>query len=554
MKVRLSVVLAMWVAPLTAMAFSPNAQELTQEFKDNLTFIKSIYQTMYAPASWKAKYSDWSLGQEFAKAMQAAQSLPQLSLLDTRKILKNFIYSMKDYHVSISFESTEKATLPLTIKGANQKFFIVDIDRTKLSEDSFPFHEGDELVTFGEQTAEAAIASVQSERISNVDVTDRGLAEQILTRRSASRGYAVPQGPITLGIRPKGSDKIRTIQLIWDYSPEKIQGQHLKSTVRPQTSRLPVMSADVELGESSYDLGARKSFIPALGTKVMETSQDNPFHAYIFKTEDRKLIGYVRIPSYTPENSLAAVDAFSKIITQFEVATDALVIDQVNNPGGSVFYLYALVSMLSPEPLITPRHEMAINQTDIASALRFLGAMKEIKNDETAKKILGDTLDGFPVSYQVAGFMKNYLQFLVDEWNAGRSITRPYWIEGVDHINPNPIHYSKPILLLTNALDFSGGDFFPAILQDNHRVTILGTRTSGAGGYVNDVAYPNRLGIARFRITGSIAKRVSDNPIENLGVQPDIEYSLSETDLTQNYSEYVKAIRTAVSSLLKSEK
>lgn len=554
MKARLSFVLAMSIIPLTSLAFSPNTQELAQELKDNLTFIKNVYQTQYAPASWKEKYLDWSLDQEYTKAIQTAQSHPQLSLLETRKILKNFIYSMKDYHVSISFESTEKATLPLTVKGANQKLFIVDIDRTKLPEDSFPFHAGDELVTFGEQTAEAAVASIQAERISNVDATDRGLAEQILTRRSAARGYAVPQGPITLGIRPKGTDKTRTVQLIWDYYPEKIQGHHLKTTASRLASRLPVMSADVELGESSYDLGARKSFIPPLGTKIMETSQDNPFHAYIFKTEDRKLIGYVRIPSYTPENSLAAVDAFSKIIAQFEVATDALIIDQVNNPGGSVFYLYALVSMLSPEPLITPRHEMTITQADVGSALRFLDAMKEIRNDETAKKILGETLDGFPVNYQVAGFMKNYLQFLIDEWNVGRKITRPYWIEGVDHINPNPVHYSKPILLLTNALDFSGGDFFPAILQDNHRATILGTRTSGAGGYVNDVAYPNRLGIARFRVTGSIAKRVNDNPIENLGVQPDIQYSLSETDLTQNYSEYVKAIRTAVNSLVRIEK
>jgi C-terminal processing protease CtpA/Prc len=253
------------------------------------------------------------------------------------------------------------------------------------------------------------------------------------------------------------------------------------------------------------------------------------------------------MPDYTK-----AVAEFSKIIGLFESSTDGMIIDQANNPGGSVFYLYALASMLTDKPLKTPRHRMAITQADIQDALDLIKNLEGIKNDEDAKKMgQPSDLDGYPASYELARFALSYARFFVSEWNAGRKLTRPYWIGGVDHINPAPIHYTKPILLLTNHLDFSGGDFFPAILQDNRRITILGSRTAGAGGYVNDVKVPNNIGVNAFRCTESIAERVDGNPIENLGVKPDIEYEMTVDDFTQNYAPYVKAIQTTIASLTK---
>ena len=139
----------------------------------------------------------------------------------------------------------------------------------------------------------------------------------------------------------------------------------------------------------------------------------------------------------------------------------------------------------------------------------------------------------------------------MNEWNSGRKLTNPFWIAGVDHINPAPVHYTKPILLLVNSLDFSGGDFFPAIMQDNKRVTVFGTRTAGAGGYVADIQVPNDIGIDKFRCTESIASRADQNPIENLGVKPDVEYSMTEADFSQNYTGYVKAIQKALGDLVK---
>jgi hypothetical protein len=195
---------------------------------------------------------------------------------------------------------------------------------------------------------------------------------------------------------------------------------------------------------------------------------------------------------------------------------------------------------------------MAIAQADVQDALSQIEQLKQIKSEDDIAKG-GDAVqglgEGYPVTLEFINFMRAYAQFIVSEWTAGRKLTNPYWIGGVDHINPNPVHYSKPILLLVNELDFSGGDFFPTIMQDNKRVTILGTRTAGAGGYVNDVTVPNNVGVASFRVTQSIAERVNGNPIENLGVQPDINYSMTAADYQNSYADYVAAVKAAIKKI-----
>lgn len=536
---------------------------LADDLLGNLYAMRGVYRAKYAPAAWKLRISGYDLNTEFTKASDAVSRNPKLTIADSRPILKNFIYAMKDYHTSISFTATEAASLPFTVRGAGDRLFIVDIDRNKLPEATFPFHVGDELITFGNKTAAQAVADVQAETPANVPSTDRAIAEINLTRRRAARGLNVPSGPITIGILAKGETRVRRTQLLWDYVPESIfprgslaGGFQVASILdATQSSSLLRPRMDVDLVDASpmaspFDVGARRTFTPALGTKSWESADDSTFHAYIFVGEGGKKVGYLRLPSYGTGDYTKAVADFAANIARFETETDALVIDQVNNPGGSVFYLYALASMLSDQPLTTPRHRMAVTQADVIEALDTIRQLKDVKNDEDARKVLSpDDMNGYPTSYEFARFTLAYAQFLVDEWNAGRKLTRPYWIAGVDHINPAPVHYTKPILLLTNALDFSGGDFFPAILQDNKRVTIMGTRTAGAGGYVGDVKIPNNVGIESFRVTMSIAERADGNPIENLGITPDINYELSADDFQNNFAPYVSAIRAAVAGL-----
>ncbi|MCB1111080.1 MAG: protease-like activity factor CPAF [Chlamydiales bacterium] len=519
-----------------------------------LAIMGNTFSVQYAPADWKRQHSGWDLKTEIIQTLERIRDPQNVSVKKFQRVIRDFIYSMSDYHVNVRFHSTEMATLPFTIKGANGRYFLSSIDRTLLSPLVFPFNVGDELIAFdGHPIAEA----VDQLRLQELDRgnphTDGLFAEMLFTKRFGALGMEVPKGPVTVKVRSLLTGNASSYQLIWRYSPEKVasipvEAKAMATHFLEQKTLLSPL-ADVIGNTEDGMLGSRKSFIPALGKIWWQTDNSNPFHAYLFEGDDHRLIGYIRIKDYIGFDE--EVMEFAKIIDFLQEHSEALVIDQVDNPGGIVFYLYSLASMLADEPLITPRHRMSITQADIGEAVQMLPLLESIQSDEQAQSTFGDTLFGTVVTHQMTQFFLNYFRFLIDEWSAGRTLTTPYYLWGVDQINPHPFtRYTKPILLLTNGLDLSGGDFFPAIMQDNKRVVILGTRTAGAGGYVETATFPNHLGIAGYSYTCSIAVRPNDAPIEDLGIEPDILYELTDVDLMTGYSEYRAAIRKAVNNLL----
>ncbi|MBA3815453.1 MAG: protease-like activity factor CPAF [Parachlamydiaceae bacterium] len=557
----------------------------------DLDNIKNAFKVSYAPAEWKNKFSEWDLDAEIdsAKANVIASS-GTMTTKDFQRLVKKFINSTKDYHVSIAFHSTELATLPFRVKSANGKYFISYINRKQLSSSSFPFFIGDELVLFDGRPVNEVVTELLEDGAHSNEQTDQALAEMTLTRRSGKKAQNVPNGPVSIAVLSKGSSKPLSHQLIWNYTPEKISpppkdakpstsmtalARSVRPLRKPEIKKKNIFANPIfqklfllpdfkdlisvdegndEDEEGSDFIGGRDSFIPTLGRVWWKSPDDCPFNAYLFELEDHKLVGYVRISTYMP-TSFYAVEEFAKIIAYMEERSDALVIDQVDNPGGSLFYLYALASMLTDQPLITPLHRTAISQADVHAAITLIPIFESISSDQQAQTVFGDTFEGTPVTHQLCQFVLNFFRFTINEWNAGRRLTEPSFMYGIDHINPNPdTHYTKPILVLINSLAFSGGDFFPAILQDNHRVTLMGSRTAGAGGCVLNLTFPSLNGIEGVNFTGSIAERCDKNPIENLGVTPDIPYEITENDLRHNYVDYVEAIRKTLTILLEAPK
>lgn len=543
---------------LTLAAMTTSTFATTKLQKRMIRFVDSIadvYDSMYAPALWKKEFANWTMDAELAKAKERILA-KNLSLSEYQKVVNDLVLSMKDFHVSVRFHATESSRLPFMIRGAQGRYFIVHIDKTKLSNTDFPFAVGDELVEMNGKRVDDIIKELKGNLGGNTSETDQALAEMSLTSRSAARAHIVPKGPVTVTFLKKGKKVSR--QLIWEYTKETVSRSNIKSRKSNQskslapkmemTSQIALDFAAEAQASNNFGLGTRSSYLPSLGTKIWESDKSYHHDAYIYLSDKKELIGYVRIPKYGAGEKESL--QFKEIMKKMAKTTDKLIIDQLNNPGGSVFYLYSLVSMLTDKPVAAPKHYMAINQEMIMEAHKSLRELSTIKNITQLKKAMGETISGYPTSMTFLEFMKSYYQFQVDEWNKGKTLTSPYHLYGVDKINPHPeVQYTKPILLLVNELDFSGGDFFPAIMQDNKRATIMGVRTSGAGGYVIGVDIPNQLGVGGFRYTGSLADRVDHTPIENLGVTPEIKYSLTPKDFQSKFGGFAKKIKETINSL-----
>lgn len=556
------------------LGFSGSEQATKDRMKKDLDIIQNIFDVHYAPKEWKNLYSGWVLEEEIEKAKVKIDETSPITTKAYQRIVQEFFNSTKDYHVTVRFWSTESAKLPFSVKQSEGKYFITYVDEEKLSPLFYKYKKGDEVVSFdGRPTDEVIQELMETEfRYAN-KATDQALAEIYLTSRLGALGHKVPRGPVKVGIKSKLTGKVQNTQLIWNYTPEKItHGMNPKPSKKrvqqdlntslndllndemlaPQADVMEELA--IYLKDSKDLLGSKESFIPELGKIWWSSDPEDTFHAYIYENENRELIGYVRIPHYKG-GLTGEVEAFEEIIKRFEERTDAIVIDQINNPGGSVYYCYALASLLTEEPLFTPKHRMMITQFEVGLSLLLLTQLENVTNDEEAIKAFGSTFfSGIPVTHQFVQFIINYCHFIIAEWDAGRRLTEPHYILGVDHINPHPTtRYTKPILFLINQLDFSCGDFVPAILQDNKRVTLLGTRTAGAGGYIRNHTFPNNFGLVYFTYTASIAERLDKNPIENLGVTPDIEYEITPEDIQGNYKGYAAAINKAVSAMLHKE-
>lgn len=520
----------------------------------------------YAPRGWKKSHRQFDLEERINFYKNKILENPEITQKDFHRILKSFEKEFADYHVGFVFSSQESAKLPFTMLPVEGQFLVVAVDRAIAPVNNFPINVGDAIVAFDKIPLEKWIASPSV----NVAETDRILETFNLTNRRAKLGHMVPKGHVVIDYIPAGTQEVRSLQYVWDYTAETLPeiGNRPYSELAPKNSeQRPIKSSnlvsnpkmqyfDFEVPTSngyatSFSLGARTSYIPRVGKVLWEAPENSIFDSYLSLANNGKVVGVLRIPNYTPVDAVSAVKEFAQRMADFEKKADVLILDQINNPGGSVFYLYALLAHLTDRPLKTPKHRMTITPERYSESKNILSALNLVDNDAKAREAFGETLGGFPVTYNFLLNYKLYTQFIIDQWDMGRRLSDPHHIYGVDQINPASQPFTKPILLVVNSLDFSGGDFFPAILQDNKRATIFGSRTAGAGGYVTQNLVPNNLGLLIFTITESIAERADLNPIENLGVVPDINYSLKVLDIqSSGFQNYGKEVLNAALKLL----
>jgi hypothetical protein len=570
---------------LPLVCFAGDNQLLRTKMVSDLDVIKNTFEVKYAPVDWKKKYAQWDLEEKISETKTLISADDKITVKGYQQLLKNFFNSTKDYHVSIMFHSTAMAFLPFRVQSTQGRYFVVWVDR---HDSSNPLSIGDEILTFNGKPVAEAVDVIKAQELGNPNSkTDQAIADMYLTTRVGAFGMDAPQGSVDITVKHVDAKNDSSYKLSWYYLPEEVNNQNVyraAAVKKPQPSLLAVDAKSKSLIDETYfhrpmtapfyekwhaalqkksgsanegeadPVGARKSFIPPLGQVIWKSSDADSFYAYLFKTPDQKTVGYIRIPSYSGNEKQA--NEFLNLIKLFELRTDALVIDEVDNPGGEILYMYALASMLIDKPLEMPTHRETITQEDVVFALHALKEFDKTASARSSERSEGEqndkTISGYPITPELIANLTENFQFIIDEWNAGHAFTSPHYLYGIKQIQPHvQSHYSKPILVLVNEMSISCGDFFPAMMQDNKRAKIFGARTAGAGGFVLTQMHPNRFGIESYSFTASLVERKDGNPIENLGVTPDIQYEITPEDLQQGYKGYVGEVQKALKDLLK---
>lgn len=567
-------------------------EDVVHRMQRDFGFIENTFQAKYAPLDWKATSLNWDLAREIDKAQASIAAASSPTLIVYRQALKDFVESTKDYQVNVSFHCTESSMLPFTVAGAEGRYFITSLIYDPTNSSMQRLNIGDEILTFDGKPIQEVVAELRNAegKHSNPE-TDERMAQVVLTKRSAAAGFVVPTGPIQVTIRSKFNNATLDLPFTWTYTAEKFHTPSMQALSRrsdffdnysvmdnrlmqhntrlffyehfkteqqqqePQNDLLAFnsggateLNTDLPKMIVNYnDIGGKESFLPPLGKVIWQSAATSSFNAYLFQTASGKIVGYIRIPSY--EGSAAEVKEFAFLMSFFQNATSGLVIDQLNNPGGSFYYFYALASYLANKPLVTAKHHVRMTQEDFVQATQAIEKLNNVKTDADAQKNLGTDIQGYPVTANLANQIVLYNSFLMKQWQSGKIFTDAYPLFGVTSLNVPPIsRYSKPIVVLINGLDFSCGDFFPALLQDNQRALLFGSRTAGAGGVIAQMKYSTPFGAAGIQYTASIAERLNTKPIENLGVTPDVAYTITADDLQNNYRGYVQALNSTLES------
>ncbi|MGH9627600.1 MAG: S41 family peptidase, partial [Bryobacteraceae bacterium] len=471
---------------------------------------------------------------------------------------------------SFSLPSSFVANLGFSVDIYEGKVLIDQINQMLLPSGTYQLMVGDEVVTVDGRTPEEWISVFSRFRQRGNSLTTRRSAADLITFRPQSvYPRAVETGDSATVVIRRESGEQHTLSIPWTKTgvPLRMVGpvpgplsaakaaerhasaageDYMKPLMELRNWSVPVndylLQGETYTSEDSgplprkYVLGwgmrnprfrLPENFEQRLGTRPFE------FHYSGTYESGGRRIGYIRFPNFAPPNLAFAIMELESEVQFFEENTDGLVVDVMRNTGGGCYMLDAAKRLIP--------NEFYFFGEEIRPTLARINAFQAAI--ESARRRNADQW--------VIDVYSAYLEQLSQAYAEYRGRTGPLpactEFQSVNPSNfmnsPAEVVYTKPLIVLIDEFSTSAGDIFPAMLQDNRRGPLVGTRTSGAGGSISGFpvgAYSESLASN----TNSLVVRrepvaVGGYPVsrylENIGAHPDIplEYMTRENLLNE---------------------
>ncbi|MCX6585507.1 MAG: S41 family peptidase [Acidobacteria bacterium] len=513
----------------------PTFAALTKEQKIfDVTVLAQTFAANYGPYHWKVralKFDAMDLKPWLAK-VEATKD--DLEFLD---VLIDYVASLQDGHSSLSFFATFRASLGFSTDLYDGKVLIDSISRKQQPLSRFPAVIGDELVSMDGVPVSQLLDRLSKYQMTGNPRATRRQAANLLTIRPQSLipTAAALGDTVEVEVRRAATDELEKYTLPWTKTgiPFTDLGRvpTARSTAKPVVRQLeleddtlppymrplaPLLNARLPRDpEGVLNYG---SVVPiyAFPTGFRLRLAGGPdFFASGTYVAEGKTLGWIRIPSFSPPSTALALQLFEREMAFLQENTSGLVIDVMRNPGGSVNFAEALLQRVIPNPFRTIGYEIRATNSWVQS---FGSALSQARQ--------------FGVEPWIVQHLENnYNDLLQANREGGITGSLSFNSTGSLILLPAPVTYRKPLIVLVDDFSASGGDIFPAVMQDNARGKIVGYRTMGAGGNVfhYDGTVYSQVAVS---VTQSLMTRrepivTTDLPtapyIENIGVRPDIE-------------------------------
>lgn len=310
-------------------------------------------------------------------------------------------------------------------------------------------------------------------------------------------------------------------------------------------------------------------FKTSLGFDLRQKMNDDFFFAGTFQRNGKK-VGFLRIPSYEPTNEDTVLHSIRYFISKLRAESDYLVIDQTANPGGLVIMSDFVIKSLVGEIDLSKHLRFSVKPSQ--GFLREFAELKEevlrnedglftpeevqdfaAKFDHELRKVQKAFDQGLAHSEPLSmTSVSEYIEISMDRMALKNGPLTQGIIDNVLKVDVlQPVVYEKPVYFMIDEFDFSGGDATPASLQDYGRVKLVGTRTAGAGGTVENFEHRMQSEL-KYRLTTSLMVRKDGRLVENYGVRPDIEVPLLTKDLRDGMKSFFERVLSSIDKDLRS--
>jgi hypothetical protein len=557
--------------PATLFAELAPEQKVT-EFRQ----LAGLYAKNYGPYEWKRDTQNFDLLQLSPWLERARATKNDLDFAD---LMIEYVAALNDGHDILTLRSTWAGFLGFVVDFYDKKPLIDGINRTQLPRTRYPIEVGDELISIDGVTPEEMTRRYWKYSVAANDLATKRQSALWYTYRPQSvipRAHEVGEEAVVV-VKRFATGTTDTYRITWDKfgvpmtsfgtlpvpgtaqalaaaaagsgsvkreSPARRAWNQLMMNISPRVKHQKAVRAVLGVGVVAPIFAPPAGFTQRLGRSGFDNFYSGTY------TFDGQRIGYIRIPDFAPDSPNFAASQFVTEMQFFEANTDALVIDLIRNPGGSVSYANFLISAIMPG-----RHRVLGFELRASSFWVSVFSQLLMESDDS-----GDP----PWVVQSWREALNAVKIANSE-NRGRtgalpldsgpdfeaSLDRP----GLTVRGANAA-YTKPILVLVDENTASGGDAFAAMVQDNGRGLIYGVRTMGLGGNVIDWSLDGYAEVDT-RITTSLMVR--KNPVftggqypvtsyvENVGVHPDIEDDyMTEDNLRNRGRTYVESFSKAV--------